>query len=115
MYFVAVPGRKTMSKLLAVVAAVAALALLGARAASADTHAPSTHRFTVTCGTTVYDVVVSPTDPARAAQIVTTTGVLVLAGPGVPASMIRICTLTSLDIGFSFELPLLAVPPSFNS
>jgi hypothetical protein len=91
--------------------AAAVTMLVGAGAASADTH--TGYVLTVTCGSTT-TTVVSPTGPAAASQDVSSTGVIVFAvgaffaPSSFPAGKVEYCDLDNLTTGNSFDdLPFL--------
>jgi hypothetical protein len=92
-------------------AAAITFLVVGAGAASADTHTGFV--FTVTCGS-ITTTIVSPTGPAAAGQDVSSTGVIILAYGAIfapssfPAGKVVFCDLVNLTTGDSFEdLPFL--------
>ena len=66
-----------MRQILGFLAFCAAAMVWNVASAQADTHAPSTQTFTLVCGSAIVTVV-SPTEAARAGQIVGATGVGIL-------------------------------------
>jgi hypothetical protein len=86
--------------------AAAVTMLVGAGAASADTH--TGYVLTVTCGS-ITTTVVSPTGPAAASQDVSSTGVIILAygafhaSSSFPAGKVEYCDLVNLTTGNSYQ------------
>jgi hypothetical protein len=96
----------SMRAVIAVCAAAIAILVVGAGAASADTH--TGYVLTVTCGS-ITTTVVSPTGPAAASQDVSSTGVIILAYGAIyasssfPAGKVEYCDLVNLTTGNSFQ------------
>jgi hypothetical protein len=110
-------GTKQRRGLLALsgIAVVLAVLVMGAGVASADTHTGFV--LTITCGSTT-TTIVSPTDPAAAGQVVSGTGVFILAYGAIhasssfPSGKVQYCDLVNLTTGNSFEdVPFLIGPP----
>jgi hypothetical protein len=91
---------------MAACAAVVTILVVGAGAASADTH--TGYVLTVTCGS-ITTTVVSPTGPAAASQDVSSTGVIILAygafhaSSSFPAGKVEYCDLVNLTTGNSYQ------------
>jgi hypothetical protein len=92
---------------MAACAAAITTLVVGAGAASADTHTGFV--LTVTCGSNPPITVVSPTGPAAASQDVSSTGVIILAYGAIfapssfPSGKVVLCDLVNLTTGNSFK------------